>query len=331
MATKLRLEIHRITLQKRETGKRGTEYKNCNFSELLGQFYSDKSQAFPMLWTKFVEYFQDQFKTNTEGDKAITVTDICKHSFSPSKNVVNGEVNGGTTNREQSIYKRKNSKTSTGMVADDDVVASNFYVKLWLPYDYTTGVLMIHSYSNSNISELVKLHFTRFVQQYGFRLVPTSYYPKKFMEERNKHSQVVSVTYVKDKLSKDSRKLINPLFADFENLRVKIVVTGFRKPVSDFWQGFSNNGRALNTDIDALEFKADEHNTVMAKYEDEDGHSTTMNIDQKRMRDFAYYALPEEVMLGEKNTYDFDKIVKHTDSILETIKEEVGYIKSKKS
>lgn len=329
MATKLRLEIHRITLQKKVDGKRGSSWENCNFSELLNQFDKDKTKAFPLLWTKFVEYFENEFLLNKDGDRAITATEGSKHSFDTSKNIINGEVSGGPTNREQQIYKRRNSKKSTGTVADDDVVTSKFFIKMWLPVDHSTGALMIQSYTNSNISELVRVHFTKFVQKKGFKLIPTSYFPKSFIEERNKHSNVISVTYVKEKLSKDSRKLINPLFADFENLKVKIVVTGFRKSVNDFWDGFTQSGKALNTDIEELEFKADDKNKVIAKYEDEEGHTTTMNYDQERLRNFAYYILPEEIMIAGKNTYDFDKISKHTSSILNTMQKETGYKKGK--
>lgn len=327
MTTKLRLEIHRITLQKKAKGKRGIRYENCNFEELLRQFAPDKKDALPLLWERFIEYFQNEFRLNKDGDRAITATSTCQHRFDSKKNTINGEVNGGPTNREQMIYKRRNSKKSTGTVADDDVVASNFFIKFWLPMDYRDGALMIQSYTTSNISELVKLHFAKFVQDKGFKLLFTSYYPKSFMDERNKRSNVVSVSYVKDKLSRDSRRLINPSFADFETLRVKIVVTGFRKSVSEFWQEFNKNGRALYTDIDPLELKSTDDNKVLATYEDEEGHRTTMNIDQDRLRSFAYYMLPEEIMIEGKNTYDFEKISRHTDSILDTMKKEIGYLK----
>lgn len=330
MVTKLRLEIYRITLQKKVKGKNGETWENCNYVEFLNQFDSDKTKALPTLWTKFVEYFQNGFLLNKNGDRAITATEECKHAFDSNKNIINGEVDGGPTNREQRIFKQKDSKRTKGKVDDDDVVTSRFFVKFWLPVDYSTGALMIQSYTTSNISELVRVHFTKFVRSMGFRILPTSYYPKSFMDERNKHSNVISVSYVQDKLSKNSRKLINPLFADFEDLKVKIVVTGFRKSVNEFWPRFTKSGKTLNTDIDALDLKADDDNKIVAVYEDEEGRTTTMNIDQKRLRNFAYYILPEEIMLTGKNTYDFNEISQHTNSILLTMQEEIGYRKMKK-
>ncbi len=329
MSIKLRLEIHRITLQKKVKRKKGEAWENCLFLELLNQFDTDKSKSFPAFWTKFVESFQNEYHLNKDGDRAITATEEGRHTFDSNKNIINGEVNGGPTNREQRIYQRKDSKTSKGKVNNDDVVTSKFYVKFWLPVDYSSGALMIQSYTNSNISELVRLHFTKFVQGKGFKLIPTPYYPKSFMEERNKHSNVISVSYVQDKLSQDSRKLINPLFAEFDDLKIKIVVTGFKKSVKEFWDGFTKSGKALNTDIDALDLKADDNNKVVALYEDEEGHTTTMNFDQQRLRNFAYYVLPEEILIVGKNTYDFTKIAKHTNSILETMQKEIGYRKGK--
>lgn len=328
MATKLRLEIHRITLQKKVEGKKGAVYQNCNFSELIDQFdKADKHKALSLLWTKFVEQFDDKFCINTEGDKAVTATDNCNHTVASKKNTINGEVYGGPTNREQSIYKQTDAKKSRSQVDADDVVSSRFYIKLWLPYNYSSGVLMIQSYSTSNISDLVKVHFTRFVQKYGFKLIVTSYYPKSFMEERNKQSEVVSVTYVKDNLSEDKRRLINPLFAEFKDLKIRIEVSGFRKSVGEFWNVFKKDGRTLGTDIEPLEIKKDDNLTVVARYEDEEGRVTTMNVDNERLRNFSYYMLPEEIMVTGKNTYDFNSISKHTDSILETVKEEIGYKK----
>lgn len=121
MATKLRLEIHRIILQKKVKGKRGETWENCNFSELLNQFDKDKTKALPLLWTKFVEYFQNEFQSNKDGDRAITASDDCQHTIDSNKNIINGEVKGGPTNREQHIFKRNNAKKSTGKVDGDDV------------------------------------------------------------------------------------------------------------------------------------------------------------------------------------------------------------------
>ena len=89
-------------------------------------------------------------------------------------------MSGGPTNREQSIFKRKNAKNKTGNVSDDDVVSSDFYIKLWLPYDYESGVLMIQSYSNANVSDLVRTHFRKYIQTRGFRVIISSYFPKSF-------------------------------------------------------------------------------------------------------------------------------------------------------
>lgn len=331
MATKLRLEIHRVTLQKKVKGEKGKSWVNCKFKELIDQFdKNDKQIALATLWTKFVEQFGDRFSVNTDGDKAVTATSNCQHTVSVKKNTINGEVYGGPTNREQAIYKQKNAKKSTNTVATDDVVSSTFFIKMWLPYDFESGALMIQSYTTSNISDLVKVHFAKFVQKHQFRLIATSYYPKAFMDARNKQSNVVSVTYVKDKISKGSRRLINPLFAEFDDLRIRVEITGFRKSVSDFWRLFKKDGRTLGIDIDPLEMKKDDDITVVAKYVDEEGHTTTMNVDQERLRNFAYYILPEGVLIDGKNTYDFESISKHTDSILETIQDEIGYLKEDK-
>lgn len=328
MATKLRLELHRITLQKKIEGERYPKLETRNFSEFINLFDSDRKTALSLLWTRFVEEFENKFSINLEGDKAVTASQNCEHCVSTENSSIDGEVYGGPTNREQSIYKQANASKTINKVATDDVVSSKFYIKLWLPYDYSTGVLMIQSYTTSNISDLIRDQFAKFVQKYGFKLTITSYYPKSFMEERNKRSNVVAVSYVKDKLSKGKLKLIHPLFAEFDDLKIKIEISGFKTSVSDFRKRFKNNGEPLGIDINELGLRKEDV-TVVAKYVDDEGRSTTMNIDENRVRNFAYYILPEEILQSGKNTYVFDEIKKHTDSILREIKQEIGYSRQK--
>lgn len=324
MATKLRLELHRITLQKKIEGERYPKLENRDFSEFINKFDSDRKTALSLLWTKFVEEFENKFSISLEGDKAVTASENCEHCVSTENSSIDGEVYGGPTNREQSIYKQGNASKTINTVASDDVVSSKFYIKLWLPYDYSTGVLMIQSYTTSNISDLIRDQFAKFVQKYGFKLTITSYYPKSFMEERNKRSNVVAVSYVKDNLTRGKLKLIHPLFAEFDDLKIKIEISGFKTSVSDFRRLFKNNGEPLGTDINELGLRKEDV-TVVAKYVDDEGRSTTMNIDEKRVRNFAYYNLPDEILQSGKNTYVFDEIKKHTDSILRSIKQEIGY------
>lgn len=328
MATKLRLEVHRITLEKLFRDKKGgrDHYEKCHYSEILKTFdKKDKAKAFGKFWDAFILYFNDEFKTNTDGDKAITTTKDSKLSVASERNIINGEISGGPTNREQSIFKRRNAKYKTGKVYDDDVVSSSFFIKMWMPYDYESGVLMIQSYSNANVSDLIRDHFRKFIQSKGYKVTVTSYLPKTIEDRRTMTSNVVSVTYVKDKLSEGKRKLLNPLFAEYEDLKVKIVISGFSTPVADFMKKFKKDGRVLTTDIDALEMKKDEEQNVLTTYQDESGRRSVFKIDESRLRDFSYIYLPEEINLAGKNTYDFNEIVMHTDGILETIKEEMKY------
>ena len=324
MTTKLRLEIHRITLQKQKKieGEKYAKLDNRNFSELIDFFGDDRKTALSLLWAKFVEEFEDKFRINLDGDKAVTATDTCKHDVSTELGTIDGEVYGGPTNREQSIYKQGNATKKVNIVAADDVISSKFYIKLWLPYKYSTGVLMIQSYTTSNISDLIRDQFRIFVNKYGFKLEITSYYPNSFLEDLKQRSKVVSVTYVKDNISESKLKLINPFFTEFEGIKVKIEISGFKTSVNEFWSRFKNNGEPLGTDIDALDVKKSDVN-VVAKYVDDEGRSTTMTIDEKRVRNFAYYILPEGIMLSGKNTYDFEKIKSHTNGILNNIKKEI--------
>lgn len=328
MSTTLRLEVHRITLERKVSDKKGGHafFEKCNFGVLLDSFdRKNRAAALGKLWNSFIAYFNGEFLTNTDGDKAVTTTKASQSDVASVRNVINGEISGGPTNREQSIFKRKNAKDKTWKVSDDDVVSSNFFIKLWLPYDYESGVIMIQSYSNANVSDLVRDHFKKFIQKNGFRVQISSFLPKCYETKKVMSSEVVSVTYVKDNLSEGKRKLLNPFFAQYKDLKIKIVISGFRTSVGDFRKHFKQNGRALTTDIDAFDMKKDEEQNVLTTYKDEYGRTSSFRIDESRLRDFSYIYLPEEINITGKKTYDFTKMVEHTDSILETIKDEMGY------
>lgn len=327
MSQTVRLEVHRITLERKNQIKGSrSRYSKCNYENLLKIFNEDKAMALREFWAKFIDYFGNCFLTNTDGDKAITTKKELQHTIASKHNVINGEICGGPTNRKQRIFNINDSNKELATISDEDVVSSNFYIKLWLPYDYDTGVLMIQSYSNANVSDLVKDHLRKFVQKYGFKLTISAFLPEEIEKNRKKASNVVSVTYVKDNISKDKSKLINPLFSEFDNLKIKVVVSGFKTPAKSFFEKFANGGHELATDIDVLDLKKDETQNVITTYQDENGRKSTYRIDNNRLRNLAYIFLPEEIKADDKNSYDFKKITEHTDSILQQIKREINYI-----
>lgn len=314
MASNLKLEVFRISLKKKN--KRGADL--CCFQDLFDVIDPQKSKAYKKFIQDFIKYFDGEFRLNADKNKGISSSNARSHKINVSNNVINGKVYGGPTDMEQSIYKRNNAKQQTGILKTDDITTLPFFYKLWTPYDYTTGVLMVQSYSNETITKLLQHHLQKFIQQYGYSLIFTPYIPKEVLEHYRENANVYKVTYVKDGLSKSKRKLINPIFTEFEDLKIRIEVSGFKKSIHDFWDEFNAN-LPISSNLEDFDIREKDDYTVVASYVDREGHKASTSV----KRDFEVNPtifLPDTLKKENSNLFDFNKIVTHSDKLLEDIK-----------
>ena len=260
---------------------------------------------------------------NADGNKGISSSANNKYEPKFTQNIINGEVNGGPTDMEQTIYKRNNAKKKTGKLENDDIATLPFFFKLWTPYDHNTGVLMVQSYSNETITTLIKLHLTKFIQKFGYSLIITPYINKGLVDAYCERSNVYKVTYVKERLNKSKRQLINPIFTEFENLKVKIEVSGFKKSIMDFWDNF-NKHLPIGSNLSDFDIKEVDDYEVIAHYEDENGHKASTGIAKDYVIKPTIF-LPDALKRANSNYYDFGKIAKYTQGILDQIKIEIQY------
>jgi hypothetical protein len=320
MAVNLKLEIFRISLKK----KGGSNDALFNFNILFGNLDKDKKTAYTNFVKGFIKYFDNEFKMNADGNKGITSSTDNQYKPDFANNVINGEVFGGPTDMQQTIYKKNNSKRKTGALDKDDIATVPFFFKLWTPYDHNTGVLMVQSYSNHTITELMKAHLTKYINAFGYSIIITPYMPDKVAKEYEKRSHVYQVSYVKERLTKNKRRLLNPIFTDFDNLKVEVVVSGFRKSVIDFWNNFKKTDKTIGSNLEDLDIKEEEDYEVIAYYVDENGHKTHTSI-AKKLNIKPTHFLPNKLKKTDSNHCDFLKTLNHTNSILEDIKKAINY------
>jgi hypothetical protein len=321
MATNLKLEVFRISLKKKNASKLAL----YNFKELFDCIDKDKKKAYEGFVQGFINYFNNEFKMNRDENKGISASSDNQYQMAFESNVINGEVYGGPTDMEQTIYKRKDAKKKTGNLSHDDIVTVPFFFKVWTPYDHNTGVLMVQSYSNETITVLVKQHLTKYIQDFGYSLIITPHISKAMAEKYEEQSNVYKVTYVKETISKDKRKLLNPLFTDFDHLKIKIEVTGFKKSVKDFKSKFFNGeNKTLGSNLEDFDIREQDDYEVIAHYKDEQGHESHTSHAKNLISNPTIF-LPETLKQKDKHYYDFAKIVTHSNGILNDIKKEINY------
>ena len=231
MAQDLKLEIFRITIKERHS----RDDKILSFSKLFDKLETDdKENKFHQFLQDFIKFFDDKFQINKQKTKGISHNSDMKHSIRSTKNIIDFEFVGGNTGSEQGVYAIENSKIQVDTINGDKIVSMPFYVKLWLPNDYTAGILMIQSYTDYTISRFAKAILQKFFAKYGVTLNIYTFIPKKNKDEFLSKSQVYELQVIKDRITKGKRHLINPIFTDFEKLKVTLSVTNFREPAKTF-------------------------------------------------------------------------------------------------
>jgi len=322
MAQNLKLEIFKIAIKKRNS--RSDEF--LNFKYLFESIGDTKEQAYLQFIADYRGIFDGKFKSDGKGTKSISTTR--DNNFTPRsvKNIIDGEIFGGSIGNLQTIYDLNNATDKKGKIGLDQIASVPFFVKLWTPFDHNSGILMIQSYSDYTVSELFKITFRKFIAGYGFTLIYSSFTPQDIKDEYLKKSHVYEMKIIKDNISRGKRKLINPIFADEQNLKITVTVSGFKHDVKDFWNKLKgkDSKKLIGADLDDLDISEQNGYELKAYYKDEEGHLANVGI-KKTLDITPTIFLPDEIKSDETHHFDYVKIKKFTDGMLNDIKKEIGY------
>lgn len=321
MAYNLKLSIYRVSLKK----KGGSKDDLLNFEEFFRVYKKESKEAnYKAFIEDYVSSFNKKFRLNKDKTKGISVNDVSKIKLRSTKNLIDGEIIGGQTGIPQSIFKQTNSIDKTGFVNSDDVKVLPYYIKLWTPIDHDTGVLMIQSYSNLTIDKLVKLHLSKIFDNYKFGLVISNHIPNKIKEEFKNDSDVYKVAFVKESLREGKRKMLNQMFTEFEDLKIRIEVSGFKKKAKDFWEEIVLDKQIISSNLEDFDIKENDDYKFIAYYKDSHGHKSHTTL-EKSIDIKPTIFLDHSLKQYKSEIFDFEKLKKHTDELLESIQEEIGY------
>lgn len=268
----------------------------------------------------FIDSFHEQFILNKDETKGIA-TDFLKPY--PSNNIIDGMINGGLTGIDQNVFDRKNPKESEDKIEKDKITALPYYFKIWTPFDGTVGVIMIQSYTDMGVNTLMLEQLKRYFADKNYSIEKYKHVPEEYRENFKKKSKIYKVSLIKQGLSDKARESLNPVFTDQENLKVRIDITGFEETPERFWELFRKK-KIVNADLAALEMVDDDDFETVATYKDEFGHQSSARI-SKNLDILPTYFLNDTLKQYGTEYPDYELIKKHTNSILETVKKEIGY------
>lgn len=289
-----------------------------HFGELFGWTNDDLAVFYTNFIQGFYKYFDSSFIRNKENNKAITASQNLKNKLRMNDYILDFELLGGPTNVSHDLYKIDNAKDPSGKIQRDDVAGLNFYVKLWTPINSDTGLLMIQYYSNSSITQLIKTNLREYFKTYDMYLYIDEYIPKEIIEDYKKNSRVTKVQYVKVCERKKTKENLNGYFAEFDQIKIKVEVSGFGwVSVNEFVPNFLKGQKANIADLEIT----DEDYEVTLFYEDRNKRKTSANISKKK-NITPTFILPED-LTNSDGVYDFTEIINYTDELLEKVKKEL--------
>lgn len=234
MAQNLKLEIFKIAIKKRNS--KSKEF--LNFKELFESIGDKKEDAYLKFIADYRGLFDGKFKSDGRGTKSISTTS--NNNFTPRSinNIIDGEISGGNIGSLQTIFNQDNAVEEIGRIELDQIASLPFFIKLWTPFDHNSGILMIQNYTDHTVADLIKITLKKFIAEYGFTLIISPFVPDAVKKEYINKSHVYEMKIINDNISRNKRKLINPIFADENNLKITVTISGFKKDVSDFWSKF---------------------------------------------------------------------------------------------
>jgi len=324
MAVNLELSIYTFTLKERNSRE---DY--YDFNEFYRKnFVKDKENPHKvkpdMLYKRFVGMILDEFKNrfwlNQEKNKGISTTKI---DFRPSKNVIEGIINGGNTGYGHQIYDILNNSTTVGKISEDQLASLPYYFKMWTPPNSQVGVLMVQSYSIGSINSILLDFMKTIFSKYGATFNRIVHIPKELRDSYITRSSVKKVTFTSTIENSATRKKFNRAFEDSDGLKITLTVQGLKKQgIRGFLQRFNKNN-PIGIDLKELGMENPSDYDTKLYYEDEDGRKAHAKIED-RFEIRPTIVLPIEVVNNDK-TPNLDLIVKFTDELLQKVKEEINY------
>jgi len=323
MGHTLKLSIYSFFVNDKKRGK-PINLGDC-FSTIYGKNESDTGDAFDYDYNEYLRLFGldvsdmagGQFLENVEATKAMAIE---SYSIFPKSFVVDGMIKGGLTGIDQDIYKKNNSIVPESKIDKTKVASLPYYFKMWLPIDSQVGIIMVQSFTETGVTSLFVDVIKKYFFNKGFNLHTHVHVPDDVKESFKNRSEVKQITLIKTKLSKKSRSSLNQVFADFQNLKITVKITGFRSSIQDIIENLSKNPIV----VPDFEMEGASSYETVAVYEDNHGHQSSAKF-SKNVDITPTILLDDYLKEDGKESVDLSKIRDYTNTVLNTIKGELEY------
>lgn len=334
MAYNLKLNIYSFslyritdTIQRQQRGRTVIMYRHeddatpfCEFARSLDANVN-RDIYLTTVFQALLNYFNNRFLLNTDGTKAVSITNDPQPRPFGTSYKIDGMFKGGETGIGRNVYQQGNASNSTKIIARTDVPAVYYYYKLWIPYDAEDGILMIQSYTDMGCTATFREQIEGFFISCGFKPSWNTMIPTGIMEEYLNRSFIngIRVTYNVDQRN-DAQGVFSSMRMAKKESWLRNMAISFREllQIDNYQQELENQIMTFIDDYDP------DRDSARVFYKDSNGHKANASIRE------IEEILPSIILsdgLKRPGTEEPDLIAisEHTDGILERIKRQIGY------
>jgi hypothetical protein len=326
MARTLKLDCITLSVTERNSSKL------CSFDEFFRYKLYDGTilpRPFADFFTKYVESFNGEFKSNAAETKAIHFVPGSV-SWNARRRTISGIAEGGNRGSTADIKASKKAGETILKLSTDHVYSEPFHFLLWMPADFDKGILLLQGYTNATISdaykqslvEFFKEQCPRFTLRLGTYVDPETV--KDFMNGAKANEVIFRRTRVAPDLSDDTERAATAT----KEVTVDVSVRGLNNI-----EGFTDRlSRWVKSEVPSLFEVADmeglgvdgEYETIV-KYKNPDGHRASANSRRGFEIKPQIYVPKSEVACEVDGRPDSAKMSVYLLKELARIQQEIGY------
>jgi hypothetical protein len=308
------------------SGKMATFYDTEDDSTLFGDFVksfdpnADEYNYMKVLFAKVLKFFDNKFLLGTEGNKAVSITSQDKVEFGSRECTIWGIFKGGETDMERKVYRQRDALNDIKLIEKDDVPSIDYFYKLWIPYDWDDGILMIQSYTNMGCVASFKEQMENLFISLQYRPMWNRLIPKGFVDRYLKSSVIneIKVQYEPQQTNAQG------VFASMSQVRKETTLSRLSIKMKDLFQ-MDNYESELRGQIENV---VEKYNPITDKvivfYRDEAGKEAHASLDNLEGA-MPTISLPDSLKNKDTQMADADAMNIYTKELLDEIKTQIGY------
>jgi len=323
-----KLTVHTIKLKPKT--KKVENTNRWLFRNIINEANTDSindQYLFLEIFKKFI-YFLDteEMYKDSDNHKCMTINqaDISESTINPNiiphpdNFIIEGKIEGGSFGRKRNKISTAN-KTDKSEVKEKDAITDYFYFMIYTPLYSDKSIMFIHSYSDSNIDNIVKKFLRSFLSHSDVFGEPTikRFIPKEIIADFKSEATVSSLTFSTDILSESLLDKTYKTQAQNFNVTIKISPIGDEFTINEF-----ENAKELiqkKTFSNILHLNQFKKRSGMMR----DGNTNKTSPFQLDSFDIKPSILLSKYIDIKNDESDFDEIKKYCFELLETVKLEI--------